>query len=59
MTLPESKQILAPLIAKFSDNLPAYKSANYNETQLRREFLDPMIIPYTYYKGTLDNNTKF
>lgn len=29
------------LIARFDRNLPSYKSQGYNETQLRREFLDP------------------
>jgi hypothetical protein len=29
------------LIERFDRNRDAYKSAHYNETQLRREFLDP------------------
>ena len=29
------------LIGRFEQNLDAYKSGQYNETQLRREFLDP------------------
>ncbi|MBI2928480.1 MAG: Eco57I restriction-modification methylase domain-containing protein [Verrucomicrobia bacterium] len=34
------KEILA-LVARFEQQLAAYKSGQYNETQLRREFLDP------------------
>lgn len=29
------------LIGRYSQNREAYKSGQYNETQLRREFLDP------------------
>lgn len=38
MTAP--KEIL-DLVKRFDDNLDAYRSGEYNETQLRREFLDP------------------
>ena len=38
MTAP--KEIL-DLVKRFNDNLDAYRSGEYNETQLRREFLDP------------------
>jgi hypothetical protein len=34
------KEIL-DLVARFEQQLDSYKSGNYNETQLRREFLDP------------------
>jgi predicted type IV restriction endonuclease len=34
------RQIL-DLVARFEQQLDAYKSGQYNETQLRREFLDP------------------
>ncbi|NJN96482.1 MAG: N-6 DNA methylase [Anaerolineales bacterium] len=30
------------LIERFRDNLPDYKSGKYNETQVRREFIDPL-----------------
>jgi hypothetical protein len=33
--------IIAALIERFEQNRDAYKSRGYNETQLRREFLDP------------------
>jgi hypothetical protein len=38
--VPAPREILE-LIARFEQQLDAYKSGQYNETQLRREFLDP------------------
>lgn len=38
MSAPES---IADLVARFEQQLDAYKSGSYNETQVRREFLDP------------------
>jgi hypothetical protein len=38
--MPASPEILE-LVARFEQQLDAYKSGQYNETQLRREFLDP------------------
>jgi predicted type IV restriction endonuclease len=34
-------QIIIDLIERFERNLDAYKSGSYNETQARREFIDP------------------
>lgn len=34
-------QIVLDLIERFERNLDAYKSGAYNETQVRREFIDP------------------
>ena len=34
-------EIIHELIQRFEDNLASYRSGHYNETQLRREFLDP------------------
>lgn len=34
-------QIILDLIERFERNLDAYKSGSYNETQARREFIDP------------------
>ena len=34
-------EIIHQLIHRFEDNLPAYRSGHYNETQLRQEFLNP------------------
>ncbi|KAF0132653.1 MAG: type IIS restriction enzyme Eco57I (endonuclease Eco57I) [Candidatus Saganbacteria bacterium] len=38
--MPAPKQIIE-LVERFERNLEEYKSGRYNETQLRREFLDP------------------
>ena len=32
---------IVDLISRFGEHIDAYKSGNYNETQLRRDFLDP------------------
>ena len=39
MTTPES---LSHLVERFEHNLESYTSGKYNETQLRREFIDPL-----------------
>jgi type I restriction-modification system DNA methylase subunit len=39
----EDKMEIADLIERFEQNKDAYKSSQYNETQLRREFLDPFL----------------
>jgi hypothetical protein len=39
--VPAPKEILE-LVDRFERQLEAYKSGAYNETQLRREFLDPL-----------------
>ena len=38
MSVPET---ILQLVERFRQNKQAYSSTNYNETQLRREFLDP------------------
>jgi hypothetical protein len=35
-------QEVLDLVARFTENLAAYASGGYNETQLRREFIDPL-----------------
>jgi type I restriction-modification system DNA methylase subunit len=45
--MPESvqhavPQIVLDLVERFHDNYDAYKSPGYNETQSRREFIDPL-----------------
>lgn len=35
-------QPIAELVERFDRNLPAYRSGRYNETQVRREFIDPL-----------------
>lgn len=39
MTAPTA---LLELVARFRDQLPDYRRGAYNETQLRRDFLDPL-----------------
>ena len=34
-------EIIQQLVARFTDQRSAYQSGKYNETQLRRDFLDP------------------
>ena len=38
---PTIPQQVTDLVARFDRNRDAYKSGNYNETQVRREFVDP------------------
>lgn len=38
MTTPES---IKQLVQRFEEHRETYRSGKYNETQLRREFLDP------------------
>lgn len=35
-------EIVRELVKRFENNLDSYRSSRYNETQLRREFLDPL-----------------
>jgi len=35
-------QEVVDLVSRFEENLAAYTSGTYNETQLRREFIDPL-----------------
>jgi predicted type IV restriction endonuclease len=39
---PTIPQQVLDLVDRFDRNRDAYKSGNYNETQVRREFLDPL-----------------
>ena len=36
--------VLVELVERFGRNIDAYKSGQYNETQVRREFIDPLFI---------------
>jgi type I restriction-modification system DNA methylase subunit len=40
ITMP-APQIILDLMERFERNIDAYKSGSYNETQVRREFIDP------------------
>jgi len=39
--MPAPKEVLK-LIERFEHNRDAYRSSDYNETQARREFIDPL-----------------
>jgi predicted type IV restriction endonuclease len=39
--LKEALKQIAALVERFERNIEAYHSPAYNETQLRREFIDP------------------
>lgn len=41
MTKEEGLQRIIDLVVRFSEQLPAYKKTDYNETQTRRDFIDP------------------
>jgi len=41
MVMEKSKESLSKLVERFDDNIDAYRNASYNETQVRREFIDP------------------
>src|SRR3970282_1707102 len=49
------KEIL-DLVERFDRNRDAYKSVQYNETQLRREFLDPF---FTAFGWDVENRQGF
>jgi predicted type IV restriction endonuclease len=38
---PSVPKVILDLVERFERNREAYKSGHYNETQVRREFLDP------------------
>lgn len=41
-TIMNGKEIIRDLVAKYENNRNSYLSTSYNETQLRRDFLDPL-----------------
>jgi fido (protein-threonine AMPylation protein) len=41
-SMSQTPPIIATLIDRFEQNRESYKSQSYNETQVRREFLDPL-----------------
>lgn len=41
--MPAAPQEILDLVERFEQQLDSYKSGRYNETQLRREFLDPFL----------------
>jgi hypothetical protein len=50
----EDRQLAAPkeivdIVERFENNLESYKSGHYNETQVRREFVDPFFKALGWY----------
>jgi len=41
MTKEEAYIKIKQLVDRFNEQLPYYKKSDYNETQTRREFIDP------------------
>lgn len=39
-------EVLKDLVERFKDNREAYRSSSYNETQARRELIDPFFKAY-------------
>ncbi len=48
--------IVQELVARFNEQLPAYKKSDYNETQTRRDFIDPLFKALGW---DIDNNQGF
>lgn len=53
--MPAPKEILQ-LVKRFDDNVGAYRSSAYNETQVRREFIDPF---FKQLGWDIDNTQSF
>ena len=41
--MTEAPQAILDLVERFSSNVDDYRSPSYNETQARREFIDPSL----------------
>ena len=41
MTKQQGLSVIITLVARFKDNTQDYKKTSYNETQTRRDFIDP------------------
>jgi len=41
-------EIINNLLKRFENNIESYRSSGYNETQLRREFLDPFFDAFDW-----------
>ena len=40
--MTDAPDAIKRLVETFGDNIDSYRSSPYNETQVRREFIDPM-----------------
>jgi hypothetical protein len=55
MTAPEE---VKTLVERFERNREAYRSSAYNETQLRREFIDPLVHKKELLQRQIDATDK-
>lgn len=51
-------QIILDLIDRFERNKEAYKSSSYNETQVRREFIDPFFEALGWDVNNISGNAE-
>lgn len=51
MPAPEA---VRELVKRFEENMDSYRSSKYNETQLRRDFLD-LLFDATQMEGSFEN----
>lgn len=58
MTSTQVPQIILDLVARFERNFEAYKSGSYNETQVRREFIDPFFEALGWDVNNRDGNAE-
>ncbi|HEY5523560.1 MAG TPA: hypothetical protein VIK21_10250, partial [Desulfuromonadaceae bacterium] len=58
MSTTLAPQIILDLVERFERNYEAYKSGSYNETQVRREFIDPFFEALGWDINNLDGNAE-
>lgn len=58
MNINPVPQIIHDLVERFERNFEAYKSGSYNETQVRREFIDPFFEALGWDINNLDGNAE-
>jgi len=58
MNITQPPQIIHDLIERFERNFEAYKSGSYNETQVRREFIDPFFEALGWDINNRDGNAE-
>lgn len=58
MNTNQTPQIIHDLVERFERNYEAYKSGSYNETQVRREFIDPFFEALGWDVNNSDGNAE-
>ena len=58
MSINPAPQIIYDLVERFERNFEAYKSGSYNETQVRREFIDPFFEALGWDINNLEGNAE-